>query len=149
MTDRPPVVFVHGNGDSASIWQNHALALSESNGWFARAIVCNRTSPPAGSVTKMLLRPDAPEHMEHLRRGRAELRDQAKQVILIWQFAVWRHPQFHPERRRCRGQPREVSAASPNHGVWAIEGFREGMSSRARGPFCSSLNAPKNAAGDE
>ena len=30
--DHPPVVFVHGNGDSASIWQTTVLRF-ESNGW--------------------------------------------------------------------------------------------------------------------
>ena len=30
--ERPPIVFVHGNGDSASIWQT-TLWRFESNGW--------------------------------------------------------------------------------------------------------------------
>ena len=30
--DHPPVVFVHGNGDSASIWQTTVWRF-ESNGW--------------------------------------------------------------------------------------------------------------------
>ncbi|MGE0496607.1 MAG: esterase/lipase family protein, partial [Ramlibacter sp.] len=31
-TDRPPIVFVHGNGDSAALWQT-TLWRFESNGW--------------------------------------------------------------------------------------------------------------------
>jgi len=42
-----------------------------------------------------------------------------------------------------------VLGGTPNHGVWAIKGFREGNEFSGTGPFLTSLNAPKNAAGDE
>ena len=32
MTDMPPIVFVHGNGDTAALWQT-TLWRFESNGW--------------------------------------------------------------------------------------------------------------------
>jgi hypothetical protein len=42
-----------------------------------------------------------------------------------------------------------VLGGTPNHGVWAIPGFREGNEFSGTGPFLKALNAPKNAAGDE
>jgi triacylglycerol lipase len=42
-----------------------------------------------------------------------------------------------------------VLGGTPNHGVWAIKGFREANEFAGTGPFLSALNAPKNAAGDE
>ena len=42
-----------------------------------------------------------------------------------------------------------ILGGTPNHGVWAIPGFREGNEFSGTGPFLKSLNAPKNAAGDE
>ena len=32
IADRPPIVFVHGNGDSAALWQT-TIWRFESNGW--------------------------------------------------------------------------------------------------------------------
>ena len=37
----------------------------------------------------------------------------------------------------------------PNHGVWAIKGFREGSEFSGTGAFLTGLNAAKNANGDE
>ncbi|MDP2742401.1 MAG: twin-arginine translocation pathway signal, partial [Hydrogenophaga sp.] len=42
-----------------------------------------------------------------------------------------------------------VLGGTPNHGVWAIKGFREANEFSGTGPFLTALNAPKNAAGDE
>jgi hypothetical protein len=42
-----------------------------------------------------------------------------------------------------------VLGGTPNHGVWATKGFREGNEFSGTGPFLTALNAPKNAAGDE
>ena len=54
---------------------------------------------------------------------------------------------------RHGGGQRTVSHAilggTPNHGVWAIPGFREGNEFSGTGPFLSELNRPRNATGDE
>jgi triacylglycerol lipase len=42
-----------------------------------------------------------------------------------------------------------VLGGTPNHGVWAIPGFREGSEFSGTGTFLKGLNAPRNAAGDE
>jgi len=42
-----------------------------------------------------------------------------------------------------------ILGGTPNHGVWAIAGFREANEFSGTGPFFSGLNAPKNANGDE
>jgi len=42
-----------------------------------------------------------------------------------------------------------VLGGVPNHGVWAIKGFREANEFAGTGPFLTALNAPKNTAGDE
>ncbi len=42
-----------------------------------------------------------------------------------------------------------ILGGTPNHGVWAIKGFREANEFSGTGPFLSGLNAAKNAAGDE
>ena len=42
-----------------------------------------------------------------------------------------------------------ILGGTPNHGVWAIPGYREGNEFSGTGPFLRALNAPKNAAGDE
>jgi triacylglycerol lipase len=42
-----------------------------------------------------------------------------------------------------------VLGGTPNHGVQAVKGMNEGNEFAGTGPFLMSLNAPKNAAGDE
>jgi pimeloyl-ACP methyl ester carboxylesterase len=42
-----------------------------------------------------------------------------------------------------------ILGGTPNHGIWAVKGLRENSEFSGIGPFLTSLNAPKNAQGDE
>lgn len=154
MTDRPPVVFVHGNGDSASIWQT-TLWRFESNGWPRERLHAIDVPYPLARDEDAKPQPgrtSTTEHMEHLRRAVEQaLRDSgAKQVILIGNsrggYAI---RNFIQNGGGAAVVSHAVLGGTPNHGVWAIEGFREGNEFAGTGPFLRSLNAPKNAAGDE
>ena len=46
-TERPPIVFMHGNGDSAALWQT-TIWRFESNGWpRERLFALDQPHPPA------------------------------------------------------------------------------------------------------
>jgi hypothetical protein len=42
-----------------------------------------------------------------------------------------------------------ILGGTPNHGVWAVPGYREGSEFSGTGLFLKTLNAPKNAVGEE
>ncbi len=150
----PPIVFVHGNGDSAALWQT-TLWRFESNDWprdHLHAINLpyplardDDSKPQAG-------RTSTAEHMAYLQSEVVKVLKAtgAPQVVLV---ANSRGGNAVRNYIQNGGGDKLVSHAilggTPNHGVWAIKGFREGNEFSGTGPFLTALNAPKNSAGDE
>lgn len=151
---QPPIVFVHGNGDSASIWQT-TLWRFESNGWPRERLHAIDLPYPLARDDDGRAQPGRSSTAEHMAFLKAEVDKVLKatgapQVVLVANsrggYAVRNYIQNG-------GGDKTVSHAvlggTPNHGVWAIKGFREANEFAGTGPFLSALNAPKNAAGDE
>jgi triacylglycerol lipase len=151
---QPPIVFVHGNGDSASIWQT-TLWRFESNGWPRERLHAIDLPYPLARDDDGKAQPGRSSTAEHMAFLKAEVdkvlrATGAPQVVLVANsrggYAVRNYIQNG-------GGDKTVSHAvlggTPNHGVWAIKGFREANEFAGTGPFLSALNAPKNAAGDE
>jgi triacylglycerol lipase len=150
----PPIVFVHGNGDSAALWQT-TIWRFESNGWpRERLHAINLPYPLArdDDSKPQAGRTSTTEHMAYLKAevGKVLQSTGAKQVVLM---ANSRGGNAVRNYIQNGGGAATVSHAilggTPNHGVWAIPGFREGNEFAGTGPFLKALNAPKNAAGDE
>jgi triacylglycerol lipase len=150
----PPIVFVHGNGDSASIWQSTVWRF-ESNGWPRERLHAIDLPYPLARDDDGKAQPGRTSTAEHMAFLKAEVEKVlkttgAKQVVLVANsrggYAVRNYIQNG-------GGDKTVSHAvlggTPNHGVWAIKGFREANEFAGTGPFLTALNAPKNAAGDE
>lgn len=152
----PPVVFVHGNGDSASIWQT-AIWRFESNGWprdrlyaidmplpFARD---DDTKPQAG-------RSSAGEHAAFLKSevDKVLRSTGARQVVLAGNSRGGNAIRNYIEN--AGGMPvvsHAILGGTPNHGVWSvhIDGLQDTSEFAGHGPMLSALNRPKNANGDE
>lgn len=152
--DHPPVVFVHGNGDSASIWQTTVWRF-ESNGWPRERLHAIDLPYPLARDDDAKAQPGRTSTAEHMAHLKAEVErvlqlTGAKQVVLV---ANSRGGNAVRNYVQNGGGAQTVSHAilggTPNHGVWAIKGFREGNEFSGTGPFLTALNAPKNAAGDE
>lgn len=154
LADRPPVVFVHGNGDSAALWLT-TLWRFESNGWPRDRLFALDMPYPLARDDDAVAQPGRSSTADHVAFLAAEVeriraRTGADRVVLVGNsrggYAI-RNYIAH------RGGDRTVSHAvlggTPNHGVWAIPGWREGSEFSGTGPFLTALNAPKNAAGDE
>ncbi len=154
LSQTPPIVFVHGNGDTAALWMT-TLWRFESNGWprdrlqpievpypLARD---DNSKPQAGRTSTM-------EHMQYLSAevDKVLAATGAKQVVLMANsrggYAVRNYIQNDGGSSKVS---HAILGGTPNHGVWAIPGFREANEFSGTGPFLKSLNAPKNAAGDE
>ncbi len=153
-TAQPPIVFVHGNGDSASIWQS-TLWRFESNGWPRERLHAIDLPYPLARDDDGKAQPGRTSTAEHMAFLKAEVEKVlkttgAKQVVLV---ANSRGGNAVRNYVQNGGGDKTVSHAllggTPNHGVWAIKGFREANEFAGTGPFLTALNAPKNAAGDE
>ena len=150
----PPIVFVHGNGDSAALWQA-TLWRFESNGWPRERLHAIELPYPLARDDDSKAQPGRTSTAEHMAFLKAEVEKVlrvtgAQQVVLIGNSRGGNAMRNYIQNG---GGAATVSHAilggTPNHGVWAIKGFREGNEFSGTGPFLSGLNAPKNANGDE
>ena len=150
----PPIVFVHGNGDTAALWQT-TIWRFESNGWPRERLHAIELPYPLArddDSKEQAGRTSTAQAMAYLKAEVETVRKQtgAAKVVLYSNsrggYAIRNYIQNG-------GGDATVSHAilggAPNHGVWAIKGFREGNEFSGTGPFLTALNAPKNANGDE
>jgi triacylglycerol lipase len=155
MTEQhPPIVFVHGNGDTAALWQT-TIWRFESNGWPRERLHAIDVPYPLARDDDTKAQPgrtSAEEHMAHLRAEVDKVLQAtgAQQVVLIGNS---RGGNAIRNYILNGGGAAKVSHAIlggvPNHGVWNVPGRAPGNEFAGNGPFLQALNAPKNAAGDE
>lgn len=152
--ERPPIVFVHGNGDSASIWQSTVWRF-ESNGWPRERLHAIDLPYPLARDDDTKAQPGRTSTTEHMAHLKAEVdkvlkATGARQVVLVGNSRGGNAIRNYIQNGGGAALvSHAVLGGTPNHGVWAIKGFREGNEFAGTGPFLSGLNAPKNAAGDE
>ena len=152
--EAPPIVFVHGNGDTAALWQTTVWRF-ESNGWPRERLHAIDVPYPLSRDDDAKPQPGRTSAAEHMVYLKAEVdkvlkATGARQVVLVGNSRGGNAIRNYIYNG---GGASTVSHAilggTPNHGVWAIPGFREGNEFSGTGPFLKGLNAPKNAAGDE
>ncbi|QKO23024.1 twin-arginine translocation pathway signal [Rhodoferax sp. BAB1] len=154
LREAPPIVFVHGNGDSAALWLT-TLWRFESNGWPRERLHAIELPYPLARDDDSKAQAGRSSTAEHMAFLKTEVEKVlratgASQVVL---FGNSRGGNAIRNYIQNGGGAATVSHAilggTPNHGVWAIKGFREGNEFSGTGPFLTGLNAPKNANGDE
>ena len=154
MADMPPIVFVHGNGDTAALWQT-TLWRFESNGWPRSRLHAIEVPYPLArdeDAKPQAGRTSTAEHAAYLSAevDKVLAATGASHVVL---FANSRGGYAVRNYIQNGGGAAKVSHAIlsgvPNHGVWAIKGFREGSEFSGTGAFLTALNAAKTADGDE
>jgi triacylglycerol lipase len=152
--DYPPIVFVHGNGDSAALWMT-TLWRFESNGWPREKLYAINMPYPVARSDDSKAQPGRTSTAEAMAFLKAEVeavlkRTGASKVVLMGNSRGGNEIRNYIQNG---GGDRTVSHAilggTPNHGIWAIKGFQDNSEFSALGPFITGLNAPKNAAGDE
>lgn len=154
MTDHPPIVFVHGNGDSAALWQT-TIWRFESNGWPRARLHAIDLPYPLARAEDPRPEPGRTSSAEHMAFLRAEVdkvlqATGARQVVLVANsrggYAVRNYIQNGGGAAKVS---HAILGGVPNHGVWNVPGRAPGSEFAGNGPFLQALNAPKNAAGDE
>ncbi|MEN9780937.1 MAG: hypothetical protein RL014_2085 [Pseudomonadota bacterium] len=150
----PPIVFVHGNGDTAALWQT-TLWRFESNGWPRERLHAIDLPYPLARDDDSKAQPGRTSAAEHAAFLKSEVekvlaRTGAQQVVLVGNSrggnAIRNYIQNGGGAARVS---HAVLGGTPNHGVQAVPGLREGNEFSGTGPFLRGLNAPKNAQGDE
>jgi len=140
----PPIVFVHGNGDTAALWLT-TLWRFESNGWPRERLHAVDMPYPLARDADEKPQPGRTSTAEASAFLAAEIdavlqRTGAKQVVLIGNsrggYAI--------RNVIASGQAAKVSHAilggTPNHGVWSNPGFRPTNEFNGAGPFLTRLN---------
>jgi pimeloyl-ACP methyl ester carboxylesterase len=151
---QPPIVFVHGNGDTAALWTT-TLWRFESNGWPRERLLAVDLPNPLARDEDNVAQAGRSSSAEQAQVLAAEVdkllaRTGATQVVLVGNSrggnTIRNYVQNH-------GGAAKVSMAvlggTPNHGVWALQEFRPNSEFNGLSPFLVALNAPKGAAGDE
>ena len=154
LQDAPPIVFVHGNGDSAAVWTT-TIWRFESNGWPRDRLHAIDHPYPLARDDDTKAQPGRSSTAEHMAFLKAEVeqvlkRTGAKQVVLMGNSRGGNAIRnYIVNGGGAATVSHAILGGTPNHGVWAIKGFRENNEFSGTGPFLTGLNAPKNAAGDE
>ena len=141
----PPVVFVHGNGDSASIWLT-ALWRFESAGWSRDRLHAIDLPYPQSRDDDGVAQDGRSSTTDHMRFLAAEVDKVLKatgaaQVALVGNsrggYAIRNYIANGGGDKRVS---HAVLGGVPNHGVWANPARGPGNEFNGAGPFLKALN---------
>ena len=153
-----PIVFVHGNGDSAALWTT-TLWRWQSNGWPRERLHAVDFPYPSARDDNSVPQDGRSSTDDQARHLAAEVdkvlaTTGAKQVVLMGNSRGG-----HAIRSYIAGTADTAPGAAkvshailggtPNHGVWAIPSFRPNNEFNGVGPYLTGLNAPKGPNGNE
>jgi pimeloyl-ACP methyl ester carboxylesterase len=150
---RPPIVFVHGNGDSAALWHT-TLWRFESNGWPRDRLFALDAAYPLARTDDAKPqdgRTSAVEHMQQLAAevDRVRRLTGADRVVLVGNSRGGNAIRNYIRNGGGGGTvSHAVLGGTPNHGVWAGD-YQPGNEFNGAAPFLKALNAPQGPDGLE
>jgi len=149
----PPIVFVHGNGDTAALWHTTVWRF-EDNGWPRERLHAIDLPYPLArddDAKPQDGRSSTAEHMRFLSDevDRVLKATGARQVVLVGNSRGGYAIRNYVANGGVKKVSHAVLGGTPNHGVWADAASRTGSEFNGAGPFLTALNAPKGPNGDE
>lgn len=148
-----PIVFVHGNGDTAALWYPTVWRY-ESNGWPRERLFAVDLPYPLARTDDATAQPGRSSAADNTRNLAAEVErvrrlTGADKVVLVGNS---RGGNAIRDYIRSGAGATTVAAAilggTPNHGVWAND-YLPGNEFNGKGAFLSALNAPQGPDGLE
>jgi len=153
LADRPPIVFMHGNGDSAALWQT-TIWRFESNGWPRERLFALDQPMPLARDNDDVAQPGRSSTAESMAFLQAEVDRVVKatgagKVILVGNSRGGNTIRNYVKHGGAAKVSHVVLGGNPAHGIWAIPGFNEQSEFSALSTFLRQLNAPQGPNGDE
>jgi len=151
--ENPPIVFVHGNGDTAALWQT-TIWRFESNGWPRERLFALDAPHPLARTDDAIPQEGRTGTAEHMQILAAEVERVRKvtgadKVVLVGNS---RGGNVIRNYIRNGGGAASVSHAvlggATNHGVWAGE-YLPGSEFNGSSAFMKALNSPQGPDGLE
>ncbi len=151
---QPPVLFVHGNGDSAALWTT-TLWRFESNSWPRQRLHAIDLPYPLARDDDTRAQPGRSSAAEQAQALAAEVdallaRTGATRLVLVGNSrggnAIRNYVQNFGGAAKVS---HAVLGGTPSHGIQANAAVAPNNEFNGAGPFLSALNAPKGANGDE
>lgn len=155
-SDLPPVVFVHGNGDNAGVWQAVAWRF-ESNGWPRDRLHAFDLPYPLARDDDTRAQAGRTSSADHMAVLKSEVEKVLKATGASKVVLVGNSRGGNAIRNYITNGGGEATVShailggTPNHGVWAVPlpPLPDNSEFAGHGPFLTALNKPKNANGDE
>jgi len=152
--ERPPIVFVHGNGDSAALWQT-TIWRFESNGWPADRLFAFDQPNPLARDDDAVAQPGRSSTTESAVFLKAQVdkvlkATGASKVVLIGNSRGGNTIRNYVQNGGGAAVVSHVVlGGNPAHGIWAVKAFRENNEFSGLSGFMQQLNAPKGPNGEE
>ena len=153
-SERPPIVFMHGNGDSAALWQT-TIWRFESNGWPRDRLFALDQPMPLARDNDTVAQPGRTSTAESMAFLQAEVDRVLKQtgagkVVLVGNSRGGNTIRNYVQNGGGAAKVSHVVlGGNPAHGIYAIKGFNEQGEFSGLSSFMQQLNAPKGPNGDE
>jgi pimeloyl-ACP methyl ester carboxylesterase len=147
----PPIVFVHGNGDTAALWLTTVWRF-ETNGWPRDRLHALDLPLPLARDDDSVAQPGRSSATELARHLQAEvarvsrLHGGAKVVMVGNSRGGLAIRNFIANFGGSDLVSHAILGGTPNHGVWANAALRPGSEFNGAGPFLTALNSPAGAA---
>ena len=150
---QPPVVFVHGNGDTAALWMT-TMWRFESNGWPRNRLHAIELPYPLARDEDDKPQPGRTSTAEHRAFLAAEIdrvlaATGARKVALVGNSRGGNAIRSYLAEQGPGKVSHTVLGGTPNHGVRVDPANRPNNEFNGAGAFLRGLNAPKGPNGDE
>ncbi|MEO6407820.1 MAG: twin-arginine translocation pathway signal [Burkholderiaceae bacterium] len=151
---QPPIVFVHGNGETAALW-TMTLWRFESNGWPRERLSAIDVPYPLARDDDAKEQPGRTSSTENMRYLAAEVdkvlaTTGASQVVLMGNSrGGYSIRQYIESGGGAAKVSHAILGGTPNHGIWVDMKVRPGNEFNGAGALLTGLNAPKGPNGDE
>jgi triacylglycerol lipase len=153
-SERPPIVFMHGNGDSAALWQT-TIWRFESNGWPRNRLFAVDQPYPLARDDDAVAQPGRSSTTDSAVFLKAEVdkvlkATGASKVVLIGNSRGGNTIRNYVQNGGGADVVSHVVlGGNPAHGIWVVKGFRENNEFSGLSGFMQQLNAPKGPNGEE
>ena len=152
--ERPPIVFMHGNGDSAALWQT-TIWRFESNGWPRERLFAVNQPMPLARDDDTIAQPGRTSTAESAAFLQSEVdrvlkTTGASKVVLLGNSRGGNTIRNYVQNGGGAAKVSQVVlGGNPAHGIWNIPGFNERSEFSARSAFIQQINAAKGPNNDE